>query len=59
MVHNDNRLASAITMGLFGIGVAAAFLLILAHERPFTGDLAVSPNPLLQVMPVLGSGQQG
>jgi hypothetical protein len=27
--------------------------LILAHDRPFTGELAVSPNPLLQVMPAL------
>jgi len=55
MVHSDNRLASAITLGLFGIGVAASLLLILAHDRPFTGELAVSPNPLLQVMPALGA----
>jgi multisubunit Na+/H+ antiporter MnhB subunit len=53
MVHSDNRLAAAITMGLFGVGVAASLLLILAHDRPFTGELAVSPNPLLQVMPAL------
>ena len=53
MVHSDNRLATAITMGLFGVGVAASLLLILAHDRPFTGELAVSPNPLLQVMPAL------
>jgi hypothetical protein len=59
MVHSDNRLASAITMGLFAIGVAASFLLILAHDRPFIGELSVSPNPLLQVMPELESGQQG
>jgi hypothetical protein len=54
MVHSDNRLASGITLSLFGIGVAASLLLILAHDRPFTGELAVSPNPLLQVMPALG-----
>jgi multisubunit Na+/H+ antiporter MnhB subunit len=59
MVHNDNRLASAITMGLFGIGVAASMLLILAHDRPFTGELAVNPSPLLQVMPELEAAQQG
>jgi hypothetical protein len=58
MVHNNNQLA-AITMGLFGIGVAASMLLILAHVRPFTGELAVNPNPLLQVMPELESIQQG
>ena len=59
MVHSDDRLASVITMGLFGIGVAASLLLILAHDRPFVGDLAVGPNPLLQVMPALESSQQG
>ena len=53
------RLASAITMGLFGIGVAASMLLILAHDRPFTGELAVKPNPLLQVMPEREAAQQG
>jgi Protein of unknown function (DUF4239) len=53
MVHSDNRLAAAITMGLFGIGVAASFLLILAHDRPFVGELSVSPSALLQVMPEL------
>jgi multisubunit Na+/H+ antiporter MnhB subunit len=57
MVHSDNRLASAITMGLFGIGVAAALLLILSYDRPFTGELSVRPDPLLQVMPEPGSGQ--
>ncbi|MBO0716472.1 MAG: DUF4239 domain-containing protein [Rhizobiales bacterium] len=57
MVHSDNRLASGITTSLFGIGVAASLLLILAHDRPFTGELAVSPNPLLHVMPALGTSQ--
>lgn len=59
MVHSDNRLASAITMGLFAFGVATSLLLILAHDRPFIGELSVGPNPLLQVMPKLESGQQG
>ena len=59
MVHSDDRLASAITMGLFGIGVAASLLLILAHDRPFAGELSVRPDPLLQVMPELESSQQG
>jgi multisubunit Na+/H+ antiporter MnhB subunit len=59
MVHSDNRLTSAIAMGLFAFGVAASLLLILAHDRPFTGELSVGPNPLLQVMPELESSQQG
>jgi hypothetical protein len=50
MVHSDNRLASTITMGIFATGVAASFLLILSHDRPFMGEISVRPDPLLQVM---------
>jgi len=49
MVHIDNRRTVAIAMGLLTSGVAASFLLIIAHDRPFTGELAISPTPLVQV----------
>ena len=51
MVHSDNRLASVIAMGIFATGVGASVLLIAAHDRPFTGQLSVRPDALLQVMP--------
>ena len=51
MVHSDNRLASIIAMGIFGTGVAASILLILAHDRPFIGEISIKPDPLLEVMP--------
>jgi hypothetical protein len=51
LVHCDNRLASAIALGLFATGVAASVLLIAAHDRPFTGQISVGPGPLLQIMP--------
>jgi hypothetical protein len=51
IVHCDNRLASVIASGLFATGVAASVLLIAAHDRPFTGQISVSPGPLLQIMP--------
>ena len=51
IVHFDNRLASAIASGLFATGVAASVLLIAAHDRPFTGQISVSPSPLLQIVP--------
>ena len=51
MIHCDNRIASAITLGLFATGVAASVLLIASHDRPFTGEISVGPAPLLQVMP--------
>ena len=43
--------ACLFVMAIFGTGVAAAVLLILAHDRPFIGELSVRPDPLLQVMP--------
>ena len=55
MVHSDNRLASIVALGIFGTGVAASMLLILAHDRPFTGEISIRPDPLLQVMPDIGS----
>jgi hypothetical protein len=55
MVHSDNRLAAGITMTLFATGVAASVLLILSHDRPFTGEVAVAPTPLLEIMPDLSS----
>jgi hypothetical protein len=55
MVHSDNQLASIIALGLFATGVAASMLLILAHDRPFTGEISIKPDPLLQVMPEIAS----
>ncbi|MEY9495442.1 hypothetical protein ABIF33_004462 [Bradyrhizobium elkanii] len=51
LVHCDNRLGSAIAMGLFATGVATSVLLIAAHDRPFTGQISIAPTPLLQIMP--------
>jgi uncharacterized MnhB-related membrane protein len=55
MVHSDNRLASIIAMGIFVTSVAASMLLLLAHDRPFTGEISIKPDPLLQVMPEIAS----
>ena len=51
MIHSDNRLTSILALGIFATGVAASTLLILAHDRPFTGEISIKPDPLLQVMP--------
>jgi hypothetical protein len=51
LVHSGDRVAAAITMGLFALGVAACVLLIMAYDRPFTGHISVAASPLLQVMP--------
>jgi hypothetical protein len=51
MIHCDNRIASAVTLGLFATGVAASALLIASHDRPFSGEISVRPGLLLQVIP--------
>jgi hypothetical protein len=56
-VHCDDRLASLAAMGLFATGAAAAVLLIAAHDRPFIGQLSITPEPLLQIMPDTAAGR--
>jgi hypothetical protein len=56
MVHCDNRRTAAIATGLFAAGVAVSVMIILAHDRPFTGQ--ISPDPLLQVVPEIEAGPQ-
>ena len=51
MVHSDNRATAAIAMGIFATGVAVCGLLIASHDRPFTGEISVKPDVLLQVRP--------
>ena len=55
MIHCDNRTTNRIILGIFATGIAAAIVLIAAHSRPFSGQLAVSPAVLMQVMPEAGS----
>ena len=51
LVHSDNRLASILVLGAFATGVATCVLLIAPYDRPFIGQLAIGPDPVLQVMP--------
>jgi hypothetical protein len=50
-VHCNNCLGSAVAVALLATGVATSVLLIAAHDRPFTGQMSVSPEPLLQIVP--------
>lgn len=54
LVHGENRLTSAVAIGLFCASLATTMLLILSHDRPFSGEIAVKPEPLLQVVPAFG-----
>ncbi len=50
-VHSDNRVTTAITMGIFASAVAVCLLLIASQDRPFAGPFAVQPDALVQVLP--------
>ena len=50
-VHSDNRLTAALAMGIFASAVAVSLMLIAAQERPFSGQFAVRPDVLIEVMP--------
>jgi len=54
MIHSDNRAANRIILAIFATGVGVAVVLIASHSRPFTGEIAVRPTVLLQVMPEAG-----
>jgi hypothetical protein len=51
MVHSDNRVTAGLAMGLFATAVAVCIVLIVAHDRPFTGYVSVQPAALMQVQP--------
>jgi hypothetical protein len=50
-IHVDNRFTATVALTLFSVGVAACVVLIASHNRPFTGEISVGPDLLLQVMP--------
>ena len=51
LIHSDNRAANRIIMTIFATGVGVAVVLLESHSRPFTGDMSVHADVLLQVMP--------
>jgi Protein of unknown function (DUF4239) len=51
LVHSDNRVTALIASAIFATGVAASVVLVAAHSGPFSGQISVGPDLLLQVMP--------
>jgi hypothetical protein len=51
MVQCEHPDTGAIAMGIFATAAATSALLIASHARPFTGEISVSPQVLLDVMP--------
>lgn len=55
LVHSGNRLANRIVLAIFASAIGVAILLIASHSLPFTGEIAVKPTVLQQVMPEAGT----
>jgi hypothetical protein len=47
-LYSDNRVASRIALGLFSTAIAVCLLLLASHDRPFTGQLSISPALLFE-----------
>ena len=57
MVHSDNRLGAASPWQSSRRAWLSALVLIASHNQPFTGEISVGPDVLIQVMP--GRGHVG
>jgi hypothetical protein len=51
IIHSDNHAAAAVAMVIFATGAAVSVLLIASQDRPFSGEISVKPDVLLQVRP--------
>jgi Protein of unknown function (DUF4239) len=50
-VHCDNRMAAGLAMGLFTAAAAGSLILLAVQQRPFSGEFAIRPDPLIEVAP--------
>ena len=50
-LHSKDRTGAWIALTLFVTGVSVSVLLIVSHDLPFTGELAIKPDVLRQVRP--------
>ena len=50
-VHSANRRTAALAISLFGAALAVVIVMLLAQDRPFSGQLGQKPDLLEQVVP--------
>jgi hypothetical protein len=51
LAHSENRMTTAIAMGLFASAVAVTLVMIAAQDRPFSGEFGVKPDVLVHALP--------
>ena len=49
-IHNHDRRAQVSAMAIYTGAVGAAFFVILAHDRPFVGQISVGSQPIAQLL---------
>jgi hypothetical protein len=49
-IHNHARTSQVFAMGVYAVCVSAAFFVVLAHDRPFIGQLSVGAQPIEQIL---------
>jgi hypothetical protein len=49
LIYNNSQRIQVPAVNLVSLAGAAAFYVLLAHDRPFIGAITVSPKPLLQL----------
>jgi hypothetical protein len=50
VAHNHEGGLQITTLSIYAVGVSSAFFVLLAHDRPFVGYLAVKPIPIEQAI---------
>jgi hypothetical protein len=50
ILHNHERTAQYVAMVIYTACVSAAVFVILAHDRPFIGEVSVSAQPIEQIL---------
>lgn len=51
LVHIANRATAAIAMAIFACAVAVTLIMVVSQDRPFSGQLRVQPDVLIEVLP--------
>lgn len=49
LLHHGNAIALAISVGIASTAISAALIPIVAYDRPFAGERAIPPTPLLHL----------
>ena len=50
MTHNHELVSQLLSVGIYTVAAAAAFFVVMAHDRPFVGRISVSSQPIVHLL---------